>query len=182
MRKQPIIRLRYRTGFARRGDCHDTHAPVRSNSVRRSGDRCRNGGTECSNDRVAGRPAGLVDHRRLGLPGHAPTRRRPVPGPGDVEPGARSDDHRQGRQRNPPTGDRTGAAARDLSASPRRRLGAGRRGHAGSDARADRRRYGSGRCRRGISAGAGTPLSGGSGRLRGCCRLAGTERQERVRH
>ena len=122
------------------------------------------------------------DCGRRGFPGRAPARRRPVPGPGDVEPGANSGDPRQGRQRNSPAGNRTGAAARDLSASPRRRLGAGRRGHAGSDAGADRRRYGSGHCRRRISAGAGTPLSSGPGRLRGCCRLADTERQERVRH
>jgi len=72
------------------------------------------------------------DCGRRGFPGRAPARRRPVPGPGDVEPGANSGDPRQGRQRNSPAGNRTGAAARDLSASPRRRLGTGRRRHAGS--------------------------------------------------
>jgi hypothetical protein len=59
------------------------------------------------------------------------------------------------------------------SSIPRRRLDAGRRGDAGSDVGADRRQYGSGRCRRRISAGAGAPLPCGSGRLRGCCRGVG---------
>jgi hypothetical protein len=39
--------------------------------------------------------------RGRGFSGRAPGRRRPVPGPGDVELGADSDDHRQGPQRNP---------------------------------------------------------------------------------
>jgi hypothetical protein len=36
------------------------------------------------------------DRRRGGFPSRTPARRRPVPGPGDVKPGASSDDHRQG--------------------------------------------------------------------------------------
>ncbi len=86
-----------------------------------------------------------------------------VPGSGHVEPGTDHDHHRQGRQRNPAARDRAGATARDLSASPRRRVGARRRRHAGSDAGADRRQYGSGRRRPGVPFGAGTSLPGGPG-------------------
>ena len=94
--------------------------------------------------------------------------------------GANHYHHRERGQPNPPARNRTGATARGLSASAWWRLGTWRRGHARSDAGADRRQHRSGHCRGRISPDTGASLPGGSGRLRNCRRLACSERQERV--
>ena len=73
-------------------------------------------------------------------------------------------------------------SARHLFAHPWRRLGSGRRRHAGSDAGTNRRQHRSGRGERGVSSRAGASLSRRSGRLRDRGRVAGAKWQEGVRH
>ena len=103
-------------GPRRRHTMTDTR-PFDPGLVPRRRDRARHREAERANDPVADRIAGLVDRRRRSVSRRPSAGRRSVSRSGDVQSGAHHHDHRQGRQRDPAAGDRSGQSARHLSAS-----------------------------------------------------------------